>query len=122
MQLKKFVIHLFGPSCVGKSTLNEAIGEKIPGIYTVSYDKQKWQLAGYNRDRDKDTIRDITLGLYEVICRKGIPIQFDFMCRNEADYRRLTEIAEKYEYNFFSFGLTAPVEILLARFRERVID
>lgn len=122
MPSQKFVIHLSGPSCVGKSTLNQAIGEKLPGTYTVSYDTQRWQLAGYNRDRDKAMITEITLGLFEVVANKGIPIQLDFFFRKEADYRHCKDIAETYGYRFFSFELTAPTEVLLARFRERVAD
>ncbi len=120
MPPQKFVIHLSGPSCVGKSTLNQALGEIFPGIYTVSYDRQKWQLAGYNRDKDKETVKNITSGLYEVVLKMGLPVQLDFLCKDQAVYDGWKKAAEKYGYKFFSFELTAPMEVLLARFRERV--
>ena len=91
MPPQKIVIHLSGPSCSGKSTLNQALGEKLPGLYTVSYDKQKWQLAGYDRDRNT----------YEFIAKKGISMQLDFFFRRETDYRHCKDIAEKFGYKFF---------------------
>ena len=120
MPPQKFIIHLSGPSCVGKSTLNQALGEIFPGIYTVSYDRQKWQLAGYSRDKDKETVKEITFGLYEVILEMSLPVQLDFLCKDQALYDRWKSAAEGRGYKFLSFELVAPMEVLLARFRERV--
>jgi len=62
--MKKFVIHIAGPGCSGKSSLSRALGDAFPGLYTVAFDKLKWQLSDYHRDKDSDLIKDIELGVY----------------------------------------------------------
>lgn len=117
---KKIIIHFIGYSCTGKSSLEKVLKEKLPGWYVVSYDKQKWQLAGYDRLKDSKLIKDITKGLFEVICKLGNSILCLALISTEEEYISYKQIAEKYEYAFISIELTAPKETLLKRFRERV--
>ncbi|OGY63938.1 MAG: hypothetical protein A3I89_00570 [Candidatus Harrisonbacteria bacterium RIFCSPLOWO2_02_FULL_41_11] len=122
MELKRFVIYPIATSCAGKSTLTKALSEKLPDIYTVSYDKLKWQLAGYHRDKHRSLIKEITFGLFEVICSKYIPILLDVSLQDEAEYFYCYKIAQKYGYKFIPIKLIAPTVILLQRFRERIAD
>lgn len=116
----KTVIHLIGHSCSGKSSLEKVLKEKLPGWYVVSYDKQKWQLAGYDRTKDSKLIKQITVGLLEVICKIGNSILSLALLSSEDEYVTYKNIAVGYGYNFVSIELTAPRDVLLARFRERV--
>lgn len=118
--MKKYVIHFVGYSCTGKSALEKALKEKLPGWYVVSYDKLKWQLAGYDRTKDAKLIKEITKGLFEVICKLGNSILALAMISTEEEYVYYKQIATQYEYEFISIEVTAPKEVLLARFRERV--
>jgi hypothetical protein len=119
---KKYVIRLLGYSCVGKSTIERLIMEKIPGIYSVFYDSLKWNLSGYNRDKDIALINKIELGFFEVVCQKGIPILLSAYIRTEEDYNEYKNIAEKYGYYFLEAEITAPKDVLLSRFRARIKD
>jgi len=116
----KFIIHFVGYSCTGKSTLEKNLKEKLPGYYTVAYDKLKWQLAGYNRDKDAKLIKEITEGLFGVVCKIGNSILLLAMISTEDEYISYKKVAEEFGYKFISIQLTAPTEVLLARFRERV--
>jgi predicted ABC-type ATPase len=120
MMPKRFVICLSAaPSCSGKSTLANVIAKKLPDVYTISYDKLKWQLSGYHRNKHKALIKKIALGLFEVVCQAHIPILLDIFLK-DAEYRRCYKIAKKYGYEFISVKLIAPKKVLLNRFRERV--
>lgn len=115
-----FVLHLSGASCSGKSTVGSAFAEILPGIYVVSHGKLKWQLSGYNRDKDMPLMRNILRGFFEVVCKQGVPILLDAIVRTEEDYKYFKDVAEANGYRFISVKLTAPKEILLNRFRERI--
>lgn len=120
MEQSKFIIHISGPSCSGKSTIGSLLAEKFPGMYTISYDKLKWLLSGYDRDRHRGLIKDIEIGLLEVVCRQSIPIELNFFFQDEEAYLKIKSMVEKYNYSLISVELTAPIEILLGRFRDRV--
>lgn len=117
---KLFVLHLSGPPCSGKTTLENALSEKFPGAYIVSFDRMKWQLAGYDRNKDGPLVDDLVMGLFEVVCRKQIPILLDFSFESEAEYAACRQGAERQGYKFLSVELTAPTEVLLQRFHERI--
>lgn len=119
IDMKKFAIHIAGPSCSGKTTFSNALGERFPDLYIISFDKLKWQLAGYHRDKHSALIKDIELGVFEVICKKEIPLTLDFFCAHAREYAACQSIAKTYGYAFLSIQLTAPTEVLLERFRKR---
>ncbi len=116
---KKFVLHLSGASCTGKSALAQELGNRLPGVYLVAYDKLKWQLAGYHREL-RHRIFPLVLGFFEVVCRNGLPILLSTIIRDQKEYSSYADIGEKYGYTFLSVSLTAPTDVLLVRFRERV--
>lgn len=94
--------------------------EKFPGMYNVSSDKLKWQIAGYHRDKHRGLARELALELFEAVCKKSLPIVLEVLFEDEAAYLSSKKTAEKYGYKFISIKLTAPDEVLLQRFRERV--
>lgn len=117
------MIHISGHSCTGKSTIFRMLQEQYPGCYFVSYDKQKWLLAGYQRDRDTLTVRQIVYGLFETVCKLGLPILQDFgflESRDVPEYEQYKKILDQYGYRVVSVMLTAPQEVLVERFRQRV--
>lgn len=119
---QKFIIHLTGRSCAGKSTLSKLLSQKFPDMFTVDYDHLKWQFGGYHRDQHKALVKDITLGLFEIVCSKSIPVQLDLFAYSQEEFDAIKQIAEKFGYKFTSIYLTAPNNILLERFRERVVS
>ena len=121
MKDKKFIISFVGVPCAGKSTAAKHLAEKLPDIYFVSYDKQKWLLSGFDRHKHYGLVKQITFGLFEMVCQSGTPIQLEYF-RTEEEYQKCVETANKYGYKLICVELTAPREVLLERFRERVAD
>ncbi len=118
---KKFIIHITGPSCVGKSTIFEALSEKLsPGSYLLSYDKIKWQFGGYDRCLHRKYVRKLIFEFYGIICQSQIPILLDCYLRDANDYVIYKDIAAKNGYKFISIELSAPQDVLLKRFNQRV--
>jgi predicted kinase len=117
-----FVLHLSGPPASGKTTLEKALADKFPGAYLVSFDRMKWQLAGYDHTKDGPLVDSLVLGLFEVVCKRKLPVFLDFSFTNEEEYARCRKIAEENGYRFFSVQLTAPIEVLVERFHKRIQD
>lgn len=118
----KFVIHLAGRSCSGKSTVAELLSQRLPGIFTVDYDHIKWQLAGYQSDKHRPIIEAIATDMYTSVCQHSLPVLLKLFSHNQATFDSFKETARKYGYKFIPIYLTAPDEVLLARFRKRVLE
>src|SRR6478609_130207 len=105
-----FVLHLSGPPCSGKTTLENALAERLPGAYIISFDRMKWQLAGYDRTKDGPLVDELALGLLRVACEKNIPAIFNFSFvdnMGEKEYAACRRMAEEKGYAFVSVTLTA---------------
>ncbi len=120
MKDQKFVIHLSGGSCTGKSSVADILSDRIPDIFHLSYDNVKWNFSNYHRDTHKEKVKKIVKEFFEIICKTDSSILLLTIIEDEQEYNHLTEIAEQYAYNFLNIKLKAPKEILLQRFRERV--
>jgi predicted kinase len=118
----KTVLLIAGPSCSGKSALEAELCRRAPGTYVVAYDKLKWQLAGYDRDRDRETVKELLFGFFEVVCRRGLPVILQTIMRSEDEYRRYADVAREHGYRMAAVRLSAPEDVLVARFRDRVLD
>ncbi len=122
MQDKKIIIAFLGYACTGKSTAARILAERESGIYLVSTDKQKWLLSGYDRNTNPPVpIREITWGLFEAVCKTGLPIQLEYI-RTEEDYLAVKKTADENGYDIRCFEFTAPREVLLERFHKRVAE
>jgi predicted kinase len=121
MEQNKYIIAFLGHPCTGKSATARTLAERVSDIYLVSTDKQKWLLSGYDRNTHPVPIKEITLGLFEAVCKTGFPIQLEYI-RTEEDYRTTLALAEQYGYKLHCFEFRAPLELLLKRFHERVAD
>lgn len=116
----KTALLISGPSCSGKSTVEAELCRRAPGTYVVAYDKLKWQLAGYNRDSDRETVKALLLGFFEVVCAQGLPIILQVFMRDDREYAAYARIAETHGYRLRAIQLTAPTDVLIDRFRDRV--
>ncbi len=117
---KKFILHLSGTSCTGKSTLKDVLVQQLPGVYVINWDVIKKQLVGYKAASHKDQIKELSFGFTAVVCQEGLSVLFLAVIEDETDYQRLTDIAHAQDYTVVSIKLTAPLEILFERFRERI--
>lgn len=97
------------------------LAEKLPDIYFVSYDKQKWFLSGFDRHKHYSLVKELTFGLFELVCQKGVPIQLEYF-RTEEEYQKCIDISNVYGYKLICVELTAPRDVLIKRFHERVAE
>src|SRR3989338_4493954 len=107
--MKKFALFIIGPPCSGKSTLCEAIGERYPGTYLVSFDKIKWQISWYTRVKDKEIIKQLTHGMYELVFTLGIPILYQPFFHDEEEYQSAYDFAVRHDYVVNTVAIPAPV-------------
>lgn len=118
--MKKFVIHLTGQPATGKSTFANLISAEFPGAYSIFYDRLKWQLSGYNRERDRATIHCLQESLFEGALRLGVPLIIaDFFFTSSDKYLKIKKMAESHDYVFLTIALEASLESLGQRFDER---
>ncbi len=120
MSNKKFIIHLAGPSGAGKTTILKLLSEKIPSVYTISYDKQKFQLSGYDRDKHGLLVKDIVFDFFKAIFQYELSIFLDVPLRTEEEYFKYYKYSQDHDYKFIAIVLTAPQKILVERFHERL--
>lgn len=121
MNEKKFVIHLTGQPATGKSTFANLLGEEYPGAYSIFYDRLKWQISGYNRERDRTLIRKLQEKLFSGALALAVPVIIvDFFFRDEPEYRALKQTAEDQGYIFLTIALSATRQTLAKRFDERL--
>ncbi|EKE29678.1 MAG: hypothetical protein ACD_2C00122G0005 [uncultured bacterium (gcode 4)] len=118
--MKKSIIHIHWTSCSGKSTLFEEVRKNNPGIFTVSSDYLKWQLDGYNSAAHKDLIEEFVFSALETACKNGLMIILDSYMRTGEIYERFMDISNRYWYVFHDYLITAPRDILIGRFRDRI--
>jgi predicted kinase len=116
-----YLLIIVGNSCTGKSTLIKELQKTLLGSYHIGYDRVKWGLAWYHRDRDQETIDRILDWFLLAIMGNGISCISDRLIREESRYQRMVELAEKHGYRLIYIWLECPEDILLERFRERVI-
>lgn len=116
----KFVLQISGPGCAGKSSLAEAIGSIFPGTYYLAYDRLKWQLSGYNRDKDRQIIHKIQKALFDILLSISLPIVTEMFLHDEDEYREFQAVAARHGYAVTYIALTAPRGVLVERFRARI--
>ena len=115
-----YIIVISGNSCTGKSTLIKELQKKLIGSYHIGYDRVKWWLGGYDRDRDRKIVKDILSGFIETLLEKGISCITD-STSDESRYTHIEEFADKHTYKILSIHLECPLDIRLERFRDRVV-
>ncbi len=115
-----YLLIITGHSCSGKSTLIKELQKSLTGSYHIGYDKVKWWIAGYNRDRDIELVKNLLSGFLWVIFEARILCITDAHIKTEEEYRSLCDQAWKYGYRVFTVRLDCPEDIRLERFRERV--
>ena len=115
-----YLIIITGQSCSGKSSLRKELQKYLLGSYHIGYDSIKWNLTGYHRDRDVDTVRDILDGFMWVLFEKKISCITDSFFRNEEQYAHLHKKAITHGYRVIAIELRCPEDIRIARFRDRV--
>jgi predicted kinase len=115
-----FFILITGHSCTGKSTLRKELQKYLPGTYHIGYDSIKWNLSGYSREKDVETVRNILYGFLWVLFEKKISCISDMFFSDRERYEKVREIAIKNGYIIIPVELRCSEDIRIKRFGERV--
>ncbi|HEX4662014.1 MAG TPA: AAA family ATPase [Candidatus Saccharimonadales bacterium] len=115
------IINLFGPSAAGKSTTAHLLQEKIDNLQIVDFDVIKRQIPGYDWQVHSQKGRDMTLEVLKSESQQRLPILLLMpSARNGEEYERIQSIADTNEYQLLNIEITAPEEILIQRYKDRM--
>jgi len=120
--MKKFILIINGPICAGKSTVSELLLSNIPNSFRVSWDKIKWFVGGYNKEKHREVTYRLTLALAKQAISEGFSLIVDGngrFSKNSVDEYKI--MAKKNKYKFIEVNIEAPLNILIDRFKNRIV-
>lgn len=116
----KKLIYINGPSCAGKSTVINSIFEIKKDIFWLKYDAVKRFFVDYDPAIDKQKVVEL-LG---VIAKDRIEKNETILVEGLVDqgFQNIHQYAKDAGYSIYEFNIEAPYDVLLVRFRERVVN
>lgn len=115
------MINIFGSPTSGKSTIVELLQSHIERLYTVDFDVVKHQISNYTWSRDSIVAQDITYDTLASASKTGLPIAVLLpKPKEQEDYERIEIIANDNGYKLLNVELSAPEEVLIARYQDRL--
>ena len=126
--MKKILLLLAGFPGTGKSYLCESICERYPELKIVSPDvfrEEMWDKYGYDNQMEKDQlIQKAWQSYYEGLgkyMKDGLKVISDYPF-SEKQKSKLEELTKRYDYQVVTIRLTADLEVLYQRQRQRDLD
>lgn len=117
----KNIINIFGPMTAGKSTLAEFLKDHIDRIYIVDFDVVKRQISNYYSPRDREIATEITYDTLASAAKSELPIVALLPPpKDQVSYERIADIAKQNDRQLINIEITAPVDVLVERYRERI--
>ncbi len=113
--MKKIII-INGPSCAGKSTIIDEFFLYKKKFFWLKYDAIKRFFVDYNPISDKEKVQELVI----LVGKNRIDKDENILFENRID--EVVDYAECKGYSIFEFNIEAPYEILLQRFRERMLN
>jgi adenylylsulfate kinase-like enzyme len=122
--VRRVVILVQGRTCSGKSTLvgvlSKALADNVKNLYVLPYDLIKTGLMGYHRDKHAPLVKQLAVGISEVMFNKQLSVLVDMNFGSKYEYDRYIRTARRYRYEVVPINLVAPRNVLLERFRRRI--
>lgn len=116
----KIIINIFGPSTAGKSTIAALLQVKFDRLYTVDFDVIKRQINNYHWQRDSKIATQITYDTLKSVSRTNLMMLTLLPPPTIEDHERLEAITRDYNYNLLDIEITAPKDVLIKRYQERL--
>ncbi len=113
--MEKYIIIMFGPSCVWKSTIANNIISVCDRIFHIKTDFLKRLISGYSPERDNVIKNALTIWLCEQAMKEWLSIIIE---PHSLEWYK--DLSIKYNYNYLFVYLEASYDILLERFAQRV--
>ncbi|MFZ3031770.1 MAG: AAA family ATPase [Candidatus Moraniibacteriota bacterium] len=119
----KRLILIRGPICAGKSTTVDLLSGILDDCSVVDQDLLKRTIDKKKRSPWRSRIAlDTALYLADLLMKEGRDIIADIHSAIPGQYDEYKKLAEKHQYQMFSFLLYPPLDVCLQRNRERVIS
>lgn len=118
-----FIIYLFGPSAAGKSTTAELLQKSISGLDVIDFDVIKRRIPNYDWTQHANRGKSMTLdalrlnGLTENNMLLLMPSP-----KNKQEFDLIRAIADARHYTLLNIELTAPQDVLVGRYRDRLAN
>lgn len=117
-----FIIYLFGPSAAGKSTTADILKNSINNLDVIDFDIIKRQIPHYDWERHAYEGQMMTLDKLklDVITEDKILLLMP-SSKNKDEYELIRSIAREQNRRLINIHITAPNEILIERYKERLL-
>jgi dephospho-CoA kinase len=116
---KPFVIAIFGPAGVGKSTLAELLKNEISYTAHVSSDHIKRYISEFKEIPSHNKVsRNVTNAMIAEYLKNGINVIVD-QGMDKEEIETLKKIADAHDASFFVYGIEAEDAIQIERLKER---
>lgn len=116
--MKNIAIIIRGPSGVGKSTIASLLHSKIKNSADIDIDLLKRMISLDSSDARTKIAHSIAQSFLKELISNNFNIIVEEIFRDE-QYDEIIEILKDSHYNYFTFFLTAPPEILIQRDKDR---
>lgn len=115
---QKIIVIINGPSNAGKSTITEELFKNRKDFFHLKYDALKRFFIDYDSSKDIDKVIEMS----GVIGRDRISKRESLLIEGDTFDKSILEYAKERGYKIYEFNVEAPYEVLLSRFRERVLN
>lgn len=115
--MAQFFLAVNGPSCGGKSSVAKALASRIPGLFNAKRDHVKWLISDYASERYTDVLKDMLAGMIDAALAHGLSVVKEDLHEKP---ERLERLGSKHGVPIYFVNVTAPQDVLRARFRERI--
>ncbi|WIY04257.1 AAA family ATPase [Amycolatopsis mongoliensis] len=118
------LIHLNGPSGIGKSTIARTYAERHPGVLNLDTDRVVCLIGGW-RDTFFQTFKAaqlLTLAMAETHLRSGHDVVMPQLATRVVDIQAFEDAAKRCDAEYREILLTAGKSVAAARFADRAAD
>jgi predicted kinase len=111
---------VYGPLCSGKTTMLKVFSQQQEKAFKISVDNIKSLVSDYNSERDFDTVNEILFDAVRSAVSKGYSIVIEGNTVIQRSQATIESIAEEGGLKLLEVNIIAPIEILEARFLQRL--
>ena len=121
--MSQFTLFVNGPVCSGKTSTIDEIMSKYKKVFRLSQNKIKWLISDYTPDRDRAVVQKSLLLVAEEMLKNGMSLILEGGSVTQGSMNQaLEEISKKYGVKTVYVNIEAPMDVLKARFADRVKD
>ncbi len=119
--MNQYILIVNGPVCSGKTTIIDVIMGKYKKIFKLSQNKIKWLISDYTPDRDRAVVQESLLMVGEKMLENGMSLILEGGSVTQGSMNAALEaIGDKHGIKTTYVNIEAPLEILKARFADRI--